>query len=69
METVGRKAEEHSGFASFARAEVVAALGENPKLRDSFYVRRCHILKAYGVSHYRFAKLVKCGVLKGKFFD
>lgn len=57
------------GFPSFARAEVVKALGENPKLRDSYYVRQCHVTAAYGISKYCFVKMVRGGVLMEKFFD
>ena len=52
--------------AHFRRDAVVRALGEGAAygLPDSYYIRRGHICRAYGLSTYQVTVLVEAGTLK-----
>jgi hypothetical protein len=53
---------------SFMREEVVAVLGANEKLKAAYYVRRRHILSAYGITRHQFRQLVDTEQLTPKHF-
>jgi len=53
--------------AHFERSAVIAALGE-ADLPAGYYVRRGHIMEAYGFDSRRITKFVKSGVLVEKHF-
>jgi len=55
-------------YPSFQRSQVVKALGENAKLRPAFYVKRRHIMDAYGITRHTFRQLVDSGQLEKKHF-
>ncbi len=55
-------------YPSFHREQVVSVLGENSKLKAAMYVRRRHILEAYGITRHQFRLLVDAGQLVEKHF-
>jgi len=55
-------------YPSFQREQVVGVLGENKKLHASFYVRRRHVMDAYGITRHTFRMLVEAGQLTPKHF-
>jgi hypothetical protein len=52
----------------FLREEVVGVLGECKGLPDHAFVKRGHIMKAYGLSAWKFRQLVGAGRLTPKHF-
>jgi len=55
-------------YPSFLREEVVGVLGPCPALKDSIFVRRRHIMEAYGLSAWTFRQLVMSKRLTPKHF-
>ena len=52
----------------FLREEVVGVLGESKRLPEHDFVKRGHIMKAYGLSAWKFRQLVGAGRLTPKHF-
>ena len=55
-------------YPSFLREQVVQTLGESAKLKAAIYVRKRHVLDAYGITRHQFRLLVDSGQLVPKHF-
>ena len=52
----------------FLREQVVGVLGESKRLPEHDFVKRLHIMTAYGLSGWRFRKMVSAGLFTPRHF-
>ena len=65
---VKKEAAAPADHASYLRSDVVKVFGECPDLKNTFYVKRKHILSVYGISCRHFGSILRSGILTPKHF-